>query len=344
MGQIRLAPPPPCGAEVLRLERVSFRYDDGAPWVLRELDLTINQGEKLAIVGSNGMGKTTLLRLLAGQLLPIEGKRVVGYKVVAGYQSQEFAETMELDCTAIETLRSVAPDAGEREIRTLLGGFGFSGEAAEKVVGVLSGGEKIRLAVARLLIRPPNLLLLDEPTTHLDIESREALQAALKEYPGTVLLVSHDVEFVRAVAGGVIAMTPPGVTRYVGGYDYYKEKIAQQAKAAQFSSSPTEEIKSVSDSKAARRERAQQRQARRELTKELDRKINKAEKKIAEMEIERAELFAKLAATETSADDRAAAGRRLKNVEFELGQVMHAWEEDSLRREELLQAASQGSE
>ena len=340
MGQLRLAAPPPCGAEVLRLERVGFRYEATGPWVLRDLDLVINQGEKLALVGSNGMGKTTLLRLLAGQLQPVEGKRVLGYKVVAGYQSQEFAETMDPGCTAIETLRTVAPDAGEREVRTLLGGFGFSGEAAEKFVSVLSGGEKIRLAFARLLIRPPNLLLLDEPTTHLDIESREALQDALHKYPGTVLLVSHDVEFVRAVAGGVLAMTPPGVTRYVGGYDYYKEKTAQQQAQATPSATPQADSseKSVSDSKAARRERAQQRQARRDLTKELDRRISKAEKKIAEIEAERAKLFAQLAAAETSAEDRAAAGRRLKNVEFELGQVMHGWEEDSLRREELLQS------
>ncbi len=338
MGQIRLAPPPPCGAEVLRLERVGFRYDTAGHWVLRALDLVINQGEKLAIVGSNGMGKTTLLRLLAGQLLPEEGKRILGYKVVAGYQSQEFAETMDSGCTALETIRGVAPDAGEREVRSLLGGFGFSGEAAEKFVSVLSGGEKIRLAFARLLIRPPNLLLLDEPTTHLDIESREALQDALKEYPGTVLLVSHDVEFVRAVAGGVLAMTPPGVTRYAGGYDYDKEKLAEQQARLGAVAAPVAEEKKVSDSKAARRERAQQRQARRDLTKELDRRINKAEKKIAEIETDRAKLFAQLAAAETSAEDRAAAGRRLKGVEFELGQVMHGWEEDSLQREELLQA------
>jgi ATP-binding cassette subfamily F protein 3 len=266
--------------------------------------------------------------------------------VIAGYQSQESAETMDPGCTAIETLREMAADASEREIRTLLGGFGFSGEAALKFVSVLSGGEKIRLAFARLLIRPPNLLLLDEPTTHLDIESREALQDALSAYPGTVLLVSHDVEFVRAVAGGVIAMTPAGVTRYVGGYDYYKEKIAQQQQQQKQRQVPVAPApmptpgaeKAAADSKAARRERAQQRQARRELTKELDRRINKAEKKIAEIETERVKLFTQLAAPETSAEDRAAAGRRLKNIEFELGQVMHGWEEDSLRREELLQA------
>ena len=347
MGQLRLAAPPPCGAEVLRLERVSFRYDENGPWILRDLDLAINQGEKLAIVGSNGMGKTTLLRLLAGQLQPSEGKRVLGYKVIAGYQSQESAETMDPGETAIETLRGVAPNATEREIRSLLGGFGFSGEAALKRVSVLSGGEKIRLAFARLLIRPPNLLLLDEPTTHLDIESREALQEALSAYPGTVLLVSHDVEFVRAVATGVLAMTPPGVTRYVGGYDYYKEKTAQQQKQLQKPQASTAPAAvqpaagaepAGGESKAARRERNQVRHARHGQIKELDKSISKAEKKINVLEAERVLLCERLAASETSGDDRAAAGRRLKNVEFELGQVMHGWEEESSLREELIKA------
>ena len=346
MGQLRLAKPPPCGAEVLRLEHISFRYDDKAPWILHDLDLTINQGEKLAIVGSNGMGKTTLLRLLAGQLQPVEGKRVLGYKVIAGYQSQESAETMDPGCTAIETLREMASDASEREIRTLLGGFGFSGEAALKFVSVLSGGEKIRLAFARLLIRPPNLLLLDEPTTHLDIESREALQDALSTYPGTVLLVSHDVEFVRAVAGGVIAMTPAGVTTYVGGYDYYKEKIAQQQQQLRQKQAPTAPAmmpvagapSAVMESKAARRERTQARHVRHGQIKELDKSIARAEKKINALEAERLQLCERLGASETSGDDRATAGRRLKTVEFELGQVMHGWEEESAQREQLMQA------
>ena len=346
MGQLRLAKPPPCGAEVLRLEHISFRYDDKAPWILHDLDLTINQGEKLAIVGSNGMGKTTLLRLLAGQLQPVEGKRVLGYKVIAGYQSQESAETMDPGCTAIETLREMASDASEREIRTLLGGFGFSGEAALKFVSVLSGGEKIRLAFARLLIRPPNLLLLDEPTTHLDIESREALQDALSTYPGTVLLVSHDVEFVRAVAGGVIAMTPAGVTTYVGGYDYYKEKIAQQQQQLRQKQAPTAPAmmpvagapSAVMESKAARRERTQARHVRHGQIKELDKSIARAEKKINALEAERLQLCERLGASETSGDDRATAGRRLKTVEFELGQVMHGWEAESAQREQPMQA------
>jgi ATP-binding cassette subfamily F protein 3 len=158
----------------------------------------------------------------------------------------------------LEILKAVAPDASETEIRTLLGGFGFSGEAAEKRVEVLSGGERIRLAFARILIRPPNLLLLDEPTTHLDVESREALQDAIAAYEGTVVLVSHDVEFVRAVAQGIVAVAPEGggVRRFAGGYDYYREKIAQEAGAA----APAAD-KPLDEAKAARIEAMRDRKA-----------------------------------------------------------------------------------
>jgi ATP-binding cassette subfamily F protein 3 len=333
-GAIRLAAPPHSGVETLRLESVGFRYGDG-PWVLRGVDLAVRRGEKLALVGSNGAGKTTLLRLMAGQLAPDEGRRVLGHNVVPGYQSQEFAETMDPDRTAWATLKAVAADAGDREIRTLLGGFGFSGDAVEKKVGVLSGGEKIRLAFARILIRPPNLLLLDEPTTHLDIESREALQAALRDYRGTVLLVSHDVEFVRNVADGILALAPPGVARYAGGYDYYRSKVdadaarpAPTAPAADAAPAPPPR-----DGRALRRERAEQRRAQRERTRDLDRRVAALEKDVARLEAEREALLAALAAPDTPPEARADAGRRLKIAEVELGRVLHEWEQAATRRE-----------
>ena len=170
-GQFRLARPPHCGQEVLRCENVGYGYE-GQGWVFRGVDLSVQKGEKLAVVGPNGAGKTTLLRVMAGQLVPGEGRRVAGHHVRAGYQSQETAETMDRTRSCLDILKAAAPDAAESELRTLLGGFGFSGEAVEKRVEVLSGGERIRLAFARILARPPNLLLLDEPTTHLDVESR----------------------------------------------------------------------------------------------------------------------------------------------------------------------------
>ena len=186
LSKIRLAEPPHSGHEIIRLEGAGFSYD-GDRWIYKGLSLNINRGEKVALVGYNGMGKTTLLRTLAGQLDPAEGKRVLGHKVVIGYQSQDFAETMPPEKSIYHIVKDGNPGASEAQVRGLLGGFGFSGETVEKKCEVLSGGEKIRLAFARLFIDPPNFLLLDEPTTHLDINGREALENALKEYKGGAL-------------------------------------------------------------------------------------------------------------------------------------------------------------
>ena len=329
----RLAKPPHCGQEVLRCEGVGFGYEAGQ-WIFRGVDLAVQKGEKLAVVGPNGAGKTTLLRVMAGQLVPREGKRTVGHLVVPGYQSQETADTMDRTRSCLETLKAVAPDANEKEVRTLLGGFGFSGEAAEKRVEVLSGGERIRLAFARILIRPPNLLLLDEPTTHLDVESREALQEAIAAYTGTVVLVSHDVAFVRAVAGGIVAVAPDGggVRRFSGGYDYYREKIAQEAAGAGGDAEPE---KNVDEAKAARAEAFRDRKVLKNELRRVEREVEALEQEIPALEREQSGLYAQLAAADTPAEDRAAAGRRLTEVETALRAKLAAWEAAGSRRDAL---------
>ena len=326
----RLAKPPHCGQEVLRCEGVGFSYD-GAGWIFRGVDFAVQKGEKLAVVGPNGAGKTTLLRVMAGQLAPGEGRRALGHLVVPGYQSQETADTMDRTRSCLETLKAVAPDAAESELRTLLGGFGFSGEAAEKRVEVLSGGERIRLAFARILIRPPNLLLLDEPTTHLDVESREALQEAIAAYAGTVVLVSHDVEFVRAVAQGIVAVSPAGggVRRFSGGYDYYREKIAQEVGGEGDRGAPPDEAK------MARVEALRDRKALKADLRRAEKDLAALEKEIAGLEERQARLHERLAAPETAAEERAAAGRELKEVEELLERSLSAWEEAGRRRDEL---------
>ena len=232
----------------------------------------------------------------------------------------------------LETLKAVAPDAAEGEIRTLLGGFGFSGEAAEKRVEVLSGGERIRLAFARILMRPPNLLLLDEPTTHLDVESREALQEAIAAYEGTVVLVSHDVEFVRAVAQGIIAVTPGGggVRRFPGGYDYYREKIArEQDGGGEIQDRP------IDAAKAARTEALKDRKALRADLRKLERDVARIEQEIARLESEQLILHQKLASSETPVEVRAEAGRKLKTLEEELANKLAEWEAAGSRRDDL---------
>jgi len=221
---IKIPPPPDSGHELIRVEGLGHRYGDG-PWVFRGLDLRLEKGDRLALVGYNGMGKSTLLKILAGVMPPAEGKRVLGHHTVLGYQSQEFADTMPGEQSAYRIVKDAAPaNATEQQIRSLLGGFGFRGEDIEKPTSVLSGGEKIRLAFARIFARPPNLLVLDEPTTHLDIAGREALEQALTAYKGTVCLVSHDISFVRNVANGILAVAPSGIQRWLGGYDYFLEK------------------------------------------------------------------------------------------------------------------------
>lgn len=277
--RLRIAEPPHCGAKVMELVNAGFSYD-GERYIFKEVDLQINKGDKIALVGFNGMGKSTLLRSLAGTYELAAGERRLGHKVVVGYQSQEFAETMPPDQTVFHVLKSVAGACAEKDIRALLGSFGFSAESIEKPVKVLSGGEKIRLAFARIFINPPNFLLLDEPTTHLDIQGCEALEQAIQDYKGTVCLVSHDIEFVQKTAEVIVAMTPPGITRFSGNYDYYQEKIGQPVEAtiksngASPSAGIAAPIASVNKGKTSRKDRADQREAQKEV-KRLERKLEK---------------------------------------------------------------------
>ena len=320
--RIQIAPPPHCGNEIVRLEKVSHSYDSSA-WILRDIDFSVERGEKLALVGYNGMGKTTLLRILSGGIDPSEGRRILGHNVVEGYQSQDFAETMPPAWSAIRVVKSASPDATEKEVRTILGSFGFSGPTVEKEVSVLSGGEKIRLAFARLFIRPPNFLLLDEPTTHLDLPGRRALEAALKAYEGTICLVSHDIEFVRAVADGIIAMTPPGITRYLGGYDYYCEK--DTSPGLEPPDTPRQPAPAKQDKKTERKKRAQLREKNRARHLEVKRAIREAEKKIEALESEQKSLVEQLSEDESL--DYAITNRRLSEIQAELEIESAAWEE-----------------
>jgi ATP-binding cassette subfamily F protein 3 len=189
--------------------------------------------------------------------------------VVLGYQSQDFAETMPPDQSLLTIVRNANSAVPERDVRGLLGSFGFSGDAVNKPSGVLSGGEKIRLAFARIFINPPNFLLLDEPTTNLDINGREALEKAIRDYKGTVCFVSHDVAFVRGAADHIISIGSEGVTAYPGGYDYYLEKTAKQesVESPKSKGQSLEPQASSLNPQAARKARAQEREAQKVLRK-----------------------------------------------------------------------------
>jgi ATP-binding cassette subfamily F protein 3 len=336
-GTIRIPAPARCGHEVMRLDDAGLTYD-GDTWVLRNINLRIERGAKIALVGHNGMGKTTLLRLLAGTLKLNSGKRVVGHNVVQGYQSQEFADTMDPTATVLDTVKSLSFDIREQAVRSLLGGFGFSGDAVEKRVSVLSGGEKVRLAFARLLIHPPNLLLLDEPTTHLDIAARETLEDALKQYEGTLCFVSHDVAFVENIATSVVAMRPPGIMPFNGNYAYYREKQLQNETPEQTPSPAQQQAAHEQgrplDKKELRRQRALARQAVAAETRELRKIVRRAEKQIEVFEAEQAKLLEQMATPDESIDFEDA-GRRLKVIQGEIAEYTRRWEEASEKIEAL---------
>ena len=334
-GRIRLAQPPHCGQEIMRLEQVGIRYSEDR-WILRGVDLSIQRGEKTALVGLNGLGKTTLLRVLAGVLPPTEGRRVVGHKVLPGYQTQEFAESMRPEDTVFATVRREAPDVHEQQIRTLLGSFGFSGEAIDKTVSVLSGGEKIRLAFARLLVKPPNFLILDEPTTHLDIHAREALEDALTSYEGTLYFVSHDVEFVRRVATNIIAMEPPTIRRYYGNYNYYRQKIANSLSnrpngGTGTAARPGAPVPNRKDEKRARAEQVRERATRR---RKLEKTIQEAEERIARLEAEQQALVDDLESADSNLSF-SEINQRLTYLPAQIATETEAWESAAKELEEL---------
>lgn len=340
-GYMRLPKAPHAGAEIVRLEDAAYTYPGGEHPIFSHVDLRVMRGDKIAIVGYNGMGKTTLLRLLAGVRQPTEGKAVFGYHVAPGYQSQDLAETMSPDETVFNIAKAAAGTSlPEKELRNRLGGFGFDAEDCAKQVKVLSGGEKIRLAFLRLFLNPPNFLLLDEPTTHLDLEGRETLQKAVRDYDGTVVLVSHDVEFVRGTAENILEISRRGIRRFPGGYDYYMEKTAQE-RAADAAAAPAKAEDDGSarvSSKDLRRQRAQERAARAPEMKRLKRKVAEAEASIAALEAEQADLTARLAEGSLDPKGMADAGKRLKDIQFELNDLTRDWEAAATALEELTAA------
>ena len=208
VAKIRFPEPASCGRTPLRAEALSKSY--GSLEVFTDVDLAIDRGSRVVILGLNGAGKTTLLRMLAGVESPDTGEVVAGHGLKVGYYAQEH-ETLDPERTVLENLRSVAPDLGDTEVRSVLGSFLFSGDDVAKPAGVLSGGEKTRLALARLVVSSANVLLLDEPTNNLDPASRAEILSALRRYQGAVVLVSHDEGAVEALAPERIVLLPDGV-------------------------------------------------------------------------------------------------------------------------------------
>ncbi|MFN8700625.1 MAG: ABC-F family ATP-binding cassette domain-containing protein [Rhodospirillales bacterium] len=218
---------PRSGDDVVVLRNVHKRY--GNRTIYEALDYTVRRRERCCVLGVNGAGKSTLLKLVAGTTKPDTGSVALGGSVKMGYFAQHAMDLLDGDRTVFESLEGSFPRAGQGSLRTLAGCFGFSGDEVEKKCRVLSGGEKARLVMAQMLYDPPNFLVLDEPTNHLDMATKEMLIAALANYEGTMLFVSHDRRFLAALSNRVLELTPEGIHRYDGGYTEYVARTGQEA-------------------------------------------------------------------------------------------------------------------
>ncbi|WP_028583922.1 ABC-F family ATP-binding cassette domain-containing protein [Desulfogranum mediterraneum] len=327
------------GRDVLTLKGVNKSFPEKE--VLREVSLTLQRGDKLAVVGVNGAGKTTLLKILAG-VEPAEGTIQQGHNVILTYFGQHQAQELPGSLTILDTVYHSAPELTMTQVRSLLGTFLFSGDEVDKKVQVLSGGEKSRVALAKMLVRPANLMLLDEPTNHLDISSQEVLQEAMDQYKGTIIVVSHNRAFVNAFVNKVLEIRDGRATIYEGNVDDYLEQRSRlealesgrpgkknQRPEPAGAGSRGEDPGRRQDKKEHRRQRARERQ---ELNRKLGpwkKKNAQAEEQIESHELRKAELEIQMAAPDLYEDQEAwtKVSKEYAQVERQLERSYGKWEE-----------------
>ncbi|RYZ44086.1 MAG: ABC transporter ATP-binding protein [Myxococcaceae bacterium] len=287
------------GRDVVLMEDITKRY--GALTVYDGLNARLERGQRIAVVGANGAGKTTLLKMVAGELAPDTGKVTLGHNVVVGYYAQHHADKLDRDNTIIEEVRPLAADKPESYVRGVLGAFLFSGDDVEKPIGVLSGGERARVALAKLLLTPSNFLLMDEPTNHLDLDSSEMLIEALKLYGGTLLFVSHNRSFINGLCTHVWEVADGKLTSHPGNLDEYLYHQEQQRLAAEGTESSASGGKGAGASAATvsekerKRLEAEARQRRSVVEGPIKKEIAKLEERIAKVEAEQKDREAQLA-------------------------------------------------
>jgi len=334
--KFRFPQPPRSGLRAITLKNVEHAYGDVV--VYRDLNFEAERGQRTVLVGPNGAGKSTLLKLLAGVLPVQSGERVLGHNVRVGYFSQHRVEMLNLRQTVLESVLDVSEPVSEQTARTVLGSFLFRGDDVFKTVGVLSGGEKSRLALVKLLLYPPNLLLMDEPTTHLDVGSIDALLGALAQYEGTLIFISHDVHFIRAIASTVLHINAGQLTPYAGDYQYYLDKSRATSERAALTAGngltnaqpvvPALRAGGMREQKAQKRAEAEVRKAETKARREHEQRVRELEMHIAALEGQQKELVAELedpAAYE--AGGRAVAiNRELSAVSGELEKLTAEWE------------------
>ncbi|MBK1882875.1 ABC-F family ATP-binding cassette domain-containing protein [Luteolibacter pohnpeiensis] len=306
----KFPPPPNSGHMVAKLEGVSKAY--GPLQIFSGYDFEINKGEKFAIVGPNGAGKSTFCRLITAQEEPDTGSHAFGHKVATSFFSQNHADELDPEKTILETVEAAASRESAPHARNLLGCFLFRGDDVFKKIGVLSGGERSRVALVCMLLRPANFLILDEPTNHLDMQSQDVLQRALIDYPGSVLIVSHNRNFLDPLVTKTLEFRPSHMPRvFHGNISYYLDKIAEEKSAPKSTTKPASlPVAETAKPKAApgvsrkeqRRIEAEARELKSKVLKPLETELEALEVKIAEFESAQATLSANLSSVEVSSD------------------------------------------
>ncbi|MCF8891195.1 ABC-F family ATP-binding cassette domain-containing protein [Priestia megaterium] len=318
------------GNEVLNLENVSIGYDENK-YVVQDANLRIKKGESLALVGPNGVGKSTLLKGIVDKLSFKTGTISFGSNVMVGYYDQEQAN-LTSNKTVLNELWDDYPSKPEKEIRTALGNFLFSGDDVLKIVSTLSGGEKARLALAKLMLQKANFLILDEPTNHLDLDSKQVLENALIDYPGTLLFVSHDRYFINRIANKIAELSPEGVEEFLGDYDYYVEKKAEIEEIKELENIKANEERTVKVDKQSYKQDKEQKKLMRQRTRrieEIETEVNKLEAAQAENE----ELLCNPEIYQNHEEVSRLNGENEK-ISSQLSTLMEEWEELQLLLEE----------
>ena len=330
MLNLKFPPAPRSGSYPVITENVAKRY--GEHLIFQNVTFTINRGDKVAFVGKNGEGKSTLVKCIMDEI-DYEGKLQLGHNVKIGYFAQNQAQLLDENLTVFDTIDYVAEGDIRTKIRDILGAFMFGGEASDKKVKVLSGGERSRLAMIRLLLEPVNLLILDEPTNHLDMRSKDVLKDALKEFDGTVIVVSHDREFLDGLVDKVYEFGNQRVVEHLGGiYEFLERKkldsLRELERAAQ--------VSSVTDNEAQPSQNKLSYEARKEqnrLLKKIEKAIAEAESKIAALEASIASVEARLATPEGASDT--SLYNEYSTLKKELSDTMDIWTEQTMEYEEL---------
>lgn len=329
---LKFPPAPRSGSYPVVTENLAKKYGDHQ--VFSNVTLTINRGEKVAFVGKNGEGKSTLVKCIMGEI-GFDGNLELGHNVKIGYFAQNQALLLDENLTVFETIDYVAAGDIRTKIRDILGAFMFGGEASDKKVKVLSGGERTRLAMIRLLLEPVNLLILDEPTNHLDIASKEVLKKAIREFDGTAIIVSHDRDFLNELVSKVYEFGGGGVREHMGGiYDFLSKKKLENLQQLELSKSPAtskqkEKEEHLSENKLSYQEQKEQNR----LIKRKEKEVQEAEEKITKMEERLSEMETQLSTPEGAVNfDLLQKYLETKN---KLDAVMNKWERITLELENL---------